>query len=79
VARAPSPAAFNDRSTRMMFCTDTGEGSFDFVQDWSAPHKPDRPYFFTVSATNPANCFTSCSVVSKEHIQRTTDCCSFHT
>ena len=63
----------------MMFCTDPAEGSFDFAQDRSAPHKPGRHYFFTVSATNRANCLTSCSVVSKEHIQRTTDCGSFHT
>jgi hypothetical protein len=33
----------------------------------------------TVSVTNLANSFTSSSVVSKEHIQRTTDCASFQT
>src|SRR5205823_14884189 len=33
----------------------------------------------TVSATNFANCRTSSAVVSKEHIQRTTDSSSFHT
>ena len=32
-----------------------------------------------VSATNFANCLTSSSVVSKEHIQRTIECSSFHT
>jgi hypothetical protein len=36
-------------------------------------------YLAIVSATNPANCFTSFSVVSNEHIQRTSDFSSSHT
>jgi hypothetical protein len=38
-----------------------------------------RCHLSTVSLTNLANSFTSSSVVSKEHIHRTTDSSSFQT